>query len=105
MQWLDKSLEKDYALAILTKARLLLQGDVLEKNLILSEELFIKYIDLENDYNVLFEFAKNHAEGLFGDIDYTKMFNLLEQCFENSEDEKLKNDAYTLFMKIKKEVN
>jgi len=104
MQWLDKSLEKDYPLAILTKARLTLQGNVLKKDLDLSEELFIKYIEMENDYHVLFELAKNHAEGLFGEKNYNTIFNFLEQCIQNAQSKELIKEAQTLLEETKQTI-
>lgn len=105
MLWLDKSLEKEYPLSILTKARLLLQGDVLEQDLLLSEELYIKYIEFENDYNVLYELAKYYYEGLYGNKDLNVIYNLLIQCYENSDNEELKEQAYSLSLKVKTTIN
>lgn len=102
MEWLDKSLEKEYSLSILTKARLLLQGNILEKDLSLSEDLYIKYIELENDYTVLLELSQNYCENIFGVQDKKKTINLLEQCYKNLEEKQLKEKAHNLLLELTK---
>jgi len=98
---LDKAFMADYSPAILTKARLLLQGELLEKNLPKSESLFIKYIELENDFNVLIELAENYITSFKHLKPKELILDILKNCIHNSNDDTIKQKALDLQIKIK----
>ena len=102
MSLLDESLENEYPPAIITKARLLLQGDVIGQNIKLSEELYINYIELENNFEVLLELIENYIQGLFGDKTKKEISDLLEKCIENGNNSKITTQANKLMLELRK---
>ena len=97
---LDESLKNEYPPAIITKARLLLQGDVIEKDIILSEKLFISYIELENDFEVLLELIEYYINKIIGNKSKDEIIFLLINCIENSNDTIIAEKANKLLNKI-----
>ncbi|NQY94615.1 MAG: SEL1-like repeat protein [Campylobacteraceae bacterium] len=96
VELLHKAFKNDYAPAILTKARLHLTGEYLEKDLQLSEKLFITYIELENDFNVLLELAENYIKTFKECKSKEEILSLLKNCIDNSNDLSIKNKAIKL---------
>ena len=100
MQLLEDSFINEYPPAILTKARLLLEGNLIQKDLELSEKLFITYIELENDYEVLFELIENYAKNFFGNKEKEEIISLLENCINNSTNNDIKTKATILLRQL-----
>ncbi len=98
---LEKAFIANYSPAILTKARLLLKGELLKKDLILSESLFIKYIELENDFKILFELAQNYTTSFTHLKSKETILDILNDCINNSNNDDIKNKALDLQAKIK----
>jgi len=100
LELLEQSFNNDYSPAILTKARLLLKGEFLAKDLEKSQSLFIYYIELENDFEVLFELANYYMDELKGYKDISHICSLLENCKNNSGDISLKEKASDLLKSL-----
>jgi len=100
LELLEKAFIADYSPAVLTKARLLLKGELLEKNLIKSESLFIKYIELENDFKVLLELAQNYIKPFRHLKSKEVILDILNNCINNSNDDDIKNKALDLQVKL-----
>ena len=98
---LEKAFIANYSPAILTKARLLLKGELLKKDLIQSESLFIKYIELENDFKILFELAQNYTTSFSHLKSKETILDILSDCINNSNNDDIKNKALDLQAKIK----
>ncbi len=101
MNLLDKALNKDYPPAIITKARLLLQGEHIDQDLELSEKLYVNYIELENNFEVLLELIENYINGLFGNKTQDQILLLLEKCINHSNNKDIANRAKELMSNIK----
>jgi len=96
---LDKSFKNEYPPAILTKARLLLKGELLKKDLHTSEQLYITYIELENDVQILYELAEHYTQSFKGLKSKKEIDLILQKCISNTDDFEIKNKAIQLLAK------
>jgi len=100
LELLEKAYNNEYPLAILTKARLLLKGELIKKDLIQSEKLYMAYIELENDYNILLELVTHYTQALKGFKSKTEIQLILQNCINNSNEINVIEKAHKLFSKV-----